>query len=357
MKIKVRIFSVVLAAIMLSVNFTVFAITKTAWVPDASLNLPNPTYEFKSVTNGTSTMEYMVQMPRVRNFTGATPSSTTKYPVLIALHGSGGESYYLQYKTQVMPDGAWMDHLSKSYEFPFITIVPILPNEPGRHAWNSYEDLVIKALDDTIANYSCDTDRVYLTGFSLGGYGTYDIAMDYPNRFAACVPVAGNHDYKEAPRLANIPFMIFHGIGDFIVSFEEDKKMAEEMQYQSPNPIVFFYILPYGHQLSDEVYCESTFNWMLRQKLVHDIKAPSKPNVYKISTTTKYVKGTLENELGTRIVVKSGPKIIGQYYVDIHGEFSVKIASLQKAGTKLQIYAIDAFKNKSVSVYKTVVKK
>jgi len=358
MKKKFKLVAILLTLILSVSAVTVYGLTvlKTAWVPDASLNLPNPSFSFKTVTIDGKSMDYILQMPRVRNFDGAGIDSPIKYPVLISLHGSGAESFLERYRTETMPDGVLLDHVSKSYEFPFISIHPLMPNfgYGSRNAWKSMEAFVMKAYEDTAAAYSIDPSRVYVTGFSLGGYGTYDYAMDFPNMFAACVVGAGSANIKDAPRLAKIPFWIFHGIGDFTVSFDQGKAMAEELQYQTSEKNVIFTQLPVGHELTGEVYCESTFNWMLSKTLRTDTVAPLAPSVNSIYSNSTWLSGTISDELGSKVIAKVGTKVLGFGYVDGHEEFGFPIAK-QAIGTTVTITVMDAFKN--VGAAKNVVVK
>ena len=131
MKKRISIFLIIFVVVLSVTAVTVYGLTleKAAWVPDPAQNLPNPTYTFNTVmsVDGTKSMEYLLQMPRVRNFDSGGVDSKIKYPLIIYLHGSGAEDYIARYKTEVMPDGLLLDHLNKSYEFPFITINPLLP--------------------------------------------------------------------------------------------------------------------------------------------------------------------------------------------------------------------------------------
>ena len=344
------------ASVAIAVTANGPAINKTEWVPDQTVNLPDPDTKFYTVTIGNRSLEYIVQMPRVRNFDGAGIDSLIKYPLLISLHGSGGDQYLARYKTEKMEYGILLDHLSRSYEFPFISIHPLMPRiaDGTRHSWKSVEDLVMKAFDETVNKYSVDLNKVYLTGFSLGGYGTYDLALDFPNKFAACVVGAGGHEVKDAPRLAKIPFWIFHGVGDFIVPYQEDQAMAEELQYQTSDQNVIFTSLPVGHTLTAEVYSETTFNWMLTKTLRTDVTAPLTPDVNVVYSNSSIITGSLLGELGSKVIVKSNDKILGFGYIDVHNEFLISIPK-QLVGTKIYITVEDAFKN--VSPAKEVIVK
>jgi predicted peptidase len=75
-----------------------------------------------------------------------------------------------------------------------------------------------------------DRDRVYLTGFSMGGYGTWQTAAAFPDTFAAIAPICGMSDVPDAPRLAGIPVWAFHGAQDVNVPVGESRKMIEALR-------------------------------------------------------------------------------------------------------------------------------
>ncbi len=77
---------------------------------------------------------------------------------------------------------------------------------------------VIGLIRQLIVNFPIDTNHIYITGLSMGGYGTYDAIMRYPDLFAAAVPVCGAGDVSRAASIAHIPIWIFHGADDISVS-------------------------------------------------------------------------------------------------------------------------------------------
>jgi predicted peptidase len=150
-----------------------------------------------------------------------------KYPLVIFLHGSGecGNDNEAQLKWGVMnfaTDQAMVMHPA------FV----IAPQCPANQDWsNVYENektreirlqpspakpmaLVIELIHQLIKTFSVDTNRIYITGLSMGGHGTYDAIERYPHLFAAAVPVGGGGDVSKAASIAHIPVWIFHGSED-----------------------------------------------------------------------------------------------------------------------------------------------
>jgi predicted peptidase len=150
-----------------------------------------------------------------------------RYPLIIFLHGSGerGSDNEAQLKWGVMnfaTDQAMSAHPA------FV----IAPQCPSNQSWsNFYENektreillqpspskpmaLVVELIRQLIKTYSVDTNRIYITGLSMGGYGTFDAIERYPRLFAAAVPVCGGGDVSKAASIAHIPMWIFHGSED-----------------------------------------------------------------------------------------------------------------------------------------------
>jgi predicted peptidase len=150
-----------------------------------------------------------------------------KYPLVIFLHGSGerGSDNESQLKWGVMNFATEQNMI----KHPAIVIAPQCPLNMG---WSnfSYQEkstdiqllttpskpmqLLIGLIHQLIKTLPVDTNRIYITGLSMGGYGTYDAIERYPNLFAAAVPVCGGGDTSKAALIAHIPIWIFHGAED-----------------------------------------------------------------------------------------------------------------------------------------------
>lgn len=150
-----------------------------------------------------------------------------KYPLVIFLHGSGerGSDNEAQLKWGVQ-NFATDKNMS---EHPAIVIAPQCPNGAG---WSNFSrtpnstkmelqstptkpmQLLIELIKQTISKMPVDTNRIYITGLSMGGFGTFDAIERYPNMFAAAVPVCGGGDISKASAIAHIPMWIFHGSED-----------------------------------------------------------------------------------------------------------------------------------------------
>ena len=85
-------------------------------------------------------------------------------------------------------------------------------------------------LDEIVEKYKVDKERIYVTGLSMGGFGTWTLAAFSPERFAALVPICGGGDPMTARRIAHIPVWVFHGAKDPTVPLERSEKMVEALK-------------------------------------------------------------------------------------------------------------------------------
>ncbi len=153
-----------------------------------------------------------------------------KYPLVIFLHGSGerGNDNDAQLKWGVMNFAT--DQVMKLH--PAFVIAPQCPANMG---WSNFSnrtkseitlqpspskpmELLVELIHQVIKKFPIDTNRIYITGLSMGGYGTFDAIERYPDLFAAAVPVCGGGDLSKAPLISHIPIWIFTGAEDAAVN-------------------------------------------------------------------------------------------------------------------------------------------
>jgi len=118
-----------------------------------------------------------------------------KWPVILFLHGRGESNGPLSVVAKWGPPR----FAARGDDFPYIVISPQCPRETD---WKDPEQQagVLAVLDDTLAKFDCDPSRIYLTGLSMGGYGSWSLAAKHPDRFAAVAPICGggNPEYGSA---------------------------------------------------------------------------------------------------------------------------------------------------------------
>jgi predicted esterase len=146
--------------------------------------------------------------------------ASKSWPLIVALHGMGGDenSYFDQYR-----QGAFKVEAEKR---GYLVVCP-KGREPASMYLGNAEKDVIDALAEVRRSYRIDPDRIYMTGHSMGGYGTWSVAMNHPDIFAALAPVAGGGQPGRMARIAHIPQLVVHGDNDKTVPVERSRVMVE----------------------------------------------------------------------------------------------------------------------------------
>lgn len=179
------------------------------------------------------------------------------WPLMLFLHGAGERGDDLD---KVMVHGP-PKLIAEGEDFPFIIASPQCPE--GQWWSIAFLDAL---LTDLVNRYRVDEDRIYVTGLSMGGFGTWDLATAYPGRFAAIAPICGGGDVSKACRIRDVPTWVFHGAKDTVVPLERSEEMVEELRTCGGQ--VEFTIYPdAGHDSWTETY-ENTelYTWMLRHR-------------------------------------------------------------------------------------------
>ncbi len=185
-------------------------------------------------------------------------------PLLIFLHGSGEADRNVRILKHHAPF-RFANGNVPTEDFPFIVVSP---RAPDRH-WNP-DDVVAfldQLLEDKQVRYRIDPNRIYLTGISMGGYGTFHVAQRYPDRFAAIVPLAGGFPPKYADKLRTVPCWAFHGNADKVVPLEESEQIVTAMQ-DAGNLDAKLTILPGAkHGIAEKVYSRpELYRWLLEYR-------------------------------------------------------------------------------------------
>ena len=181
------------------------------------------------------------------NFRLLVPDYTplNKYPLVIFLHGSGerGSDNKAQLKWGVM-------NFASNQNMKLHPSIVIAPQCPKNMTWSNFSSkdmslmpspskpmkLLFELIHQLIKNLPVDTTRIYITGLSMGGYGTYDAILRQADLFAAAVPVCGAGDVTKAATIAHIPIWIFHGALDRTVNAVLSHKMLDALTKAGANP-------------------------------------------------------------------------------------------------------------------------
>ncbi|HYV38351.1 MAG TPA: PHB depolymerase family esterase [Gemmataceae bacterium] len=180
-----------------------------------------------------------------------------KWPVMMFLHGAGESGNDL---AKVRKHGP--PKIAEAKKFPFIVVSP---QSPGM-GWQ-VEGLNL-LLDDIMAKYKCDPDRVYLTGLSMGGGGTWNLATAHPERFAAIVPICGaGNDPKQAAKLKDMPTWVFHGGKDPTVKLAVSERMVNAIKEAGGKNIKLTVYPDAQHDSWTVTYNNpELYTWLLAQK-------------------------------------------------------------------------------------------
>jgi predicted peptidase len=146
-----------------------------------------------------------------------------KWPLMLFLHGSGERGDDLDLVKRHGPPKL----VAEGKDFPFIIVSPQCPLGQW---WPEKIDTLVALLDDVQSAYAVDPNRVYLTGLSIGGYGTWALACEHPDRFAAIAPICGGGEPFLADRLRDVPVWAFHGAKDPVVPVIESEVMVEAVR-------------------------------------------------------------------------------------------------------------------------------
>lgn len=179
-----------------------------------------------------------------------------KWPLLIFLHGAGERGTDIE---KIKVHGPPM-LVEKGKDFPFIIISP-----QAKARWD--DNSLYQLIRDFIAkNERVDTDRVYLTGLSMGGYGTWSLAQKHPELFAAIVPICGGGDPKDIWKLRHMPVWCFHGKLDGVVPISASETMVNALK--PLNKDVKFTVYPETyHDSWIQAYNDpKLYEWLLEQK-------------------------------------------------------------------------------------------
>ena len=210
----------------------------------------------KTFTNEDGTTSpYVVYVPA--NFDASKPT-----PVILFLHGSGETKGGSKQPVEV---GIGPAIRKREKSFPFLVVIP----QSEKRTWQASSADAKRALamlDATIKEYNGDPKRVYLTGLSMGGYGTWSLAAAHPERWAAIAPVCGAGDAKTASTLKAIPCWAFHGDADKAVNVKGSRTMIEAIKQAGGSPKYTEYP-GVGHNSWDKAYgTDELYTWLLEQK-------------------------------------------------------------------------------------------
>jgi predicted peptidase len=211
---------------------------------------------FQKQITVTCTLPYLLYLPEDYD-----PAQGKRWPLVFFLHGAGERGS----DPRDIAVYGFPLRVEQGEKYPFIMVSPQCPR-------NSWWTLQIEALDALLSEiestYAVDPERIYLTGISMGGYGAWKMAITYPQRFAALVPICGGGNSEEVCAIRHLPTWVFHGDQDNVVPLKESEDMVNALKACGGN--VRFTIYPgVNHNSWDPAYSDpELYTWLLSQRRV-----------------------------------------------------------------------------------------
>lgn len=207
-------------------------------------------------------------------------NSNQKYPLFLFLHGSGERGN--NNTSQLTHGSAMFLNPANRAKYPAIVI---FPQCPSNNTWTTYlrngkgisfakNDpitepmmLVVRLLKDVQKKESVDTKRLYVSGLSMGGMGTFDLICRYPKMFAAAVPICGGVDLERLKKVKKLPIRIYHGAKDDLVTPEFSRSAYAELKAEGSQVVEYYEFPDANHNSWDPAFNQHDFlEWIFKQK-------------------------------------------------------------------------------------------
>lgn len=159
-------------------------------------------------------------------------SDNNKFPLLLFLHGAGERGDDLSLVKKLGPPKM----IAEGKEFPFVVVSPQCP---VNKRWDT--KVLIALIDEIVAKYNIDEDRIYVTGLSMGGNGTWRLATEIPDRLAAVIPICGWSDPFDICSIGKLPVWTFHGAKDLVVPVSSSQVLVDRLKYCNGNAKITIY--------------------------------------------------------------------------------------------------------------------
>ena len=180
------------------------------------------------------------------------------YPLVLFLHGAGERGEDLELACEL----GYMKYVrEEGKEYPFIFVAPQCP---ANKYWGCYTESLIAFMDYICDTLPVDKERIYLTGLSMGGYGTWFTAMAKPELFAAIAPICGGGMAWNA-KVLTMPVWAFHGAEDNIVSTVQSDEMVAKLKECSKD-VTYSRIDGVGHNVWEYAYTKELMEWLLSKE-------------------------------------------------------------------------------------------
>ena len=236
--------------------------TTIAQTPAAPAPAPMQTAEqFQFQKQLSAKVNYLLFLPK-----GYDAKAGRRWPLILFLHGAGERGTDVWKVATHGPSKNVKTHP----DFPFIVVSPQCPEQ---QIWS--KDVLLALLDEISAKHAVDTRRIYLTGLSMGGYGTWDLGLTYPEKFAAIVPICGGGQMisvllsgrDKGAALKSLGIWAFHGGKDPVVPLNESQRMVDALKKVGVPDVKLTIYPEAGHDSWTEAYNNpELYDWLLKHE-------------------------------------------------------------------------------------------
>lgn len=241
---------------------TILALKPVVMKSEESHSPTNQTpHSFEAKTTKVIQANYLLFLPQ-----GYDAKVSKRWPLILFLHGAGERGTDIWKVAVHGPPKIVKD----KPDFPFVVVSPQCP---AGERWSN--EVLLALLEEVMSKYAVDTSRVYLTGLSMGGYGTWTLGAAYPEKFAAIAPICGGgetitvllsgRDKKEA--LKTLGVWAFHGGKDPVVPMSESERMVEAMKKAGCEDVKLTVYPEAKHDSWTETYSTpELYDWFLKHE-------------------------------------------------------------------------------------------
>lgn len=202
----------------------------------------------------TKSLDYLIALPEGYQKDGE------PVPLLLFLHGAGERGKNLDLVKKHGPPKM----IEKGHDFGAVVVSPQCPKDTW---WTEHTDVLLGLIDKIEKEHNVDKDRIYVTGLSMGGYGTFALAAEAPQRFAAAVPICGGGTRMQAWKLTTLPMWVFHGDADKVIPVEESTRMVSIINQREGKNAKLTIYEGVGHNSWDRAYGDKAmWKWLFEQK-------------------------------------------------------------------------------------------
>ena len=236
-------------------------VASTSAQPAAMTNPPSTQLvkHFRFTKTESAEVNYLLFLPK-----GYDAKAEKRWPMILFLHGAGERGTDIwKVATHGPPK-----NVATHPDFPFIVVSPQCPEN---QIWS--RDVLLGLLDEITANYAVDTSRIYLTGLSMGGYGTWDLGLAHPEKFAAIVPICGGGQMisvllsSNGTALKTLGVWAFHGGKDPVVPLEESQRMVDALKKAGVEDVRLTVYPEAQHDSWTETYNNpELYDWLLKHE-------------------------------------------------------------------------------------------